>query len=180
MPDLPADADFARLADAVDADLLEALPPLAKDPDVYGFALFVPGDAGAAGMMHAAGRESAVTAAPGTAVETDQRYSPVEWEPTPASMRAANDVLDELARRFEAACESLSEEDGAATHDRFIDRCAEAALTAMRRRKDAGSFGTIWYRVLTMSDDEHPVLKAAFEQLNEGRALEEARPLYDF
>ncbi len=52
----------------------------------------------------------------------------------------------------------------------------DALLTCERE----GVFGSLWYKVLVMSDDEHPVLAEAFRKLNSGRALTEAAPLFDF
>ncbi len=56
--------------------------------------------------------------------------------------------------------------------------CARAALLAMKRHKEEGTFGTIWYRVLAMTDSEEPILAEAFETLNDGRARKEATIYY--
>ena len=73
----------------------------------------------------------------------------------------------------------MDDEEYDAAHDLFIENCARSAMTAMRRRMDADSFGSIWYRVLMMTDGEHAVLKQAFESLNTGRALTEAKFMFE-
>ena len=171
--------DFQRLTDVLDIELSSILPPLANAPDVFGFAIFVPEDAGAAMFTYSFGRESGITAKPGTALEGDQRYSPIEWTDSPPNFDAADDELERLVEQLEAATENLGDDEAEEAHSQFIDLCARSAMTAMQRRLEADSFGSIWYRVLMMTDDEHPVLKQAFEKLNTGRALTEAKFMFE-
>ena len=171
--------DFEPLTEALDIELASILPLLAKDSDVFGFAIFVPEDAGSAMFVYSFGRETNITAKPGTPSEGDQRYSPIEWIDTPPSLDAANEVLEGIVQQFEAAAENLEDEEYDKAHDNFIDLCARSAMTAMQRRLDADSFGSIWYRVLMMTDGEHSVLKQAFEKLNTGRALTEAAFMFE-
>ncbi len=67
--------DYDSLTEALYAELATVLPPLASDPDIFGFAIFVPEDAGAACLNYTFGNESKITAKPGTADALDQRYS---------------------------------------------------------------------------------------------------------
>ena len=175
-----ASLDFDPLTEALDIELASILPPLANDSDIFGFAVFVPEDVGSAMLMYAVGRESKITAKPGTVTEKDQRYSPIEWsDDAPETFEASNELLDSIANQFEAATATMSEEESDKAHDKFIDCCARSAMSAMQRRLEADSFGQIWYRVLMMTDDEHPVLKQAFQSLNTGRALTEAEFMFE-
>jgi len=175
-----ASLNFDLLTDTLDDELVSILPALASEPDVFGFAIFVPEDAGAAVLMYSIGRESRISAKPGTITEADQRYSPIEWmEDSPASFGASDELLGSIAEEFEKITENMSEEEADKAHDTFIECCARSALVAMQRRLAADSYGSIWYRVLMMTDDEHPVLKQAFESLNTGRALTEAKFMFD-
>ena len=174
-----ASLDFNRLTETLDGELASILPPLASDSDVFGFAIFVPEDAGAACLMYTFGRESGIKAEPGTVTEADQRYSPIEWIGTLPGFEASNEILDSIVGEFDRITENMSDEDADEAHDTFIDCCTRSAMSAMQRRMDADSFGSIWYRVLMMTDDEHPVLKQAFESLNDGRALAEAKFMFE-
>ena len=174
-----ASLDYERLTDALDNEIASILPTLVTDPDIFGFAVFVPEDAGAAHMVYTFGKESKITAKPGSPYALDQRYSPIEWIDTPPSLDASNDVLETIVEEFDKLTEAMSVDEGDAAHEIFIEHCARSALTAMQRRLDANSFGSIWYRVLMMTDGEHPVLNQAFESLNSGRALEEAKYMFE-
>jgi hypothetical protein len=172
--------DYDALTDAIDAELATILPPLAADPDVFGFAIFVPEDAGAACLVYTYGNESKMTARPGSLRALDQRYSPIEWISTLPPLRASNDVLETLVAAYEESTREMTDEESARAHDDFINNCARAALTAMTRHRDRGGFGTIWYRVLAMTDSEEAILTEAFETLNDGRARLEADRYYRF
>jgi len=130
-------------------------------------------------LVYSVGRESKITAKPGTTSELDQRYSPIEWIDSPPSLEASDDVLESIVEEFDKITENMSDEEMDEAHGIFIDCCARSAMTAMQRRMEAGSFGSIWYRVLMMTDDDPPVLKQAFESLNTGRALEEAKFMFE-
>lgn len=172
--------DYAPLTDVVYAALSSILPPLASVPDVFGFAIFVPEDAGAACLMYTYGQESKMTAKPGSAYAADQRYSPIEWIPTLPAFKQSNEVLEALVEQYEEVTDSLSEKDRGSAHDDFVRNCAAATLEAMRWHKDEGSFGAIWYRVIAMTDSDGPILTEAFEALNEGCARLEAADYYCF
>lgn len=172
--------NYTALTDAVYTELAKILPPLANDLDVFGFAIFVPEDAGAACLMYTYGNESKMKAKPGSAYAWDERYSPIEWIPTLPSLKQSNEVLEVLVERYEEATAAMSDDEADRAHDDFIHNCAHATLQAMRRHKDEGSYGTIWYRVLAMTDSEEPILTEAFETLNDGRARREAADYYSF
>jgi hypothetical protein len=170
--------NYAILTEAIYAELATILPPLAANPDVFGFAIFVPEDAGAACLNYTFGSESKMTAKPGTMDALDQRYSPIEWLSTLPAFKDSNRVLESLVSEFERISKELSKKESRKAHGEFIHGCARATLLAMKRHKEEGTFGTIWYRVLAMTDSEEPVLAEAFETLNDGRARNEAAILY--
>lgn len=169
---------YDALAEALYAELATILPPLASDPDVFGFAIFVPEDAGAACLNYTFGNESKMTAKPGTVDALDQRYSPIEWIATLPAFENSNRVLKSLVSEFDQVAQGLSGKKFYKVHGEFISECARATLLAMKRHKEEGTFGTIWYRVLAMTDSEEPILAEAFKTLNEGRARKEAAILY--
>ena len=43
---------------------------------------------------------------------------------------------------------------------------------------DDGDFGSIWFRILHISDSELPIVKTSFYKLNTGRALKEGSRVY--
>jgi hypothetical protein len=170
--------DFDSLTNAIESELTSILPELAGDSDVFGFAIFVPEDAGSAFLTYSFGRESKISTEPGTTFEKDQRYSPIEWMDTPPAFDTSNSILDGIAELFEATTEDMTDEQAESAHDEFITCCARSAMIAMQRKLEADAFGSIWYRTLMMTDEEHPILNQAFEKLNTGRALAEAKFMF--
>lgn len=167
--------DFTPLTEALDAELTTILAPLAADEDVYGFAIFVPEDVGSACLVYTYGRESKLAGKTGT-FALDARYSPIEWIDSLPPLDGSNDVLEQLVEQFSAECDAMSPEESDAANEVFLGDCARAALAAMKRHHDRGTFRSIWFRVLAMTDDEHPVLSEAFEALNADEVREEASP----
>lgn len=164
-------------------ELAQILEPLGRDAGNYGFALAVPEDSGSACLMYAVANESKLVGEkPGSLVWLDRRYSAVEWVQNWSSVDRATDALQEIVAEFESrrSAASLSEFEIDESHDEFISDCATACMNAMLQCDREGLFGQIWYKVLFMSDNDHPVLTEAFRKLNSGRALKEAAPLFDF
>jgi hypothetical protein len=162
-------------------ELAEILEPIGREEGNYGFALAVPEDAGSACLFYAVGNESRLVGEePGSVVWLDRRYSAVEWVQNWSPMNRSTEALQDIVAEFESCAASLSESEIAEAHDHFISGCATACMNAMLRCDHENLFGHIWYKVLFMSDSEHPVLVEAFRKLNRGRALEEAAPLFDF
>ncbi|WP_167547065.1 DUF4303 domain-containing protein [Stieleria maiorica] len=152
------------------------LATLAKDKDNYGFALAVPNDYGSAFFVYAVGKESTLAND-----SLDCRYSPVEWTPSWMPLADANDALQGAVERFSAEYEGVADAaEQEQMHDQFVTDCATACLEVLQECGDEGLFGCIWYKVLDMSDDEHPVVAEAFRRLNSGRARSEAAPLFDY
>ena len=174
--------EFAEWTGLLRDELAGILEPVGRDPGNYGFALAVPEDAGGACVMYAVGTEAKLVGEKqGSAVWLDRRYSPVEWVQNWTAVPQSTAALADIVRTFEARTASQSDDSELdQADDAFITDCATACLHAMLECHRAGRFGHVWYKVLSMSDGEHPVLVEAFETLNSGRALEEAAPLYAF
>lgn len=171
---MPSDY-FSDFRKPLKTELTPLLAQLAGDSDNYGFALAIPSDYGSAFMVYAVGKESNLKTD-----SLDNRYSPVEWTPSWMPLADANDALQEAVARFSAAYEIVDDEEREALHDRFIADCATACLEVLQELDEEGIFGSIWYKVLDMSDEEHPVVAEAFRRLNTGRARSEAAPLFDY
>lgn len=160
-------------------ELASTLTEFRDDPTIYGFALGVPDDIGCPGLMYAVGREAKlVKEKKGSSKWLDRRYSAVEWTDNWSSL---NDSSDELERIYAKHREltppdspDCDEED-----DNYQDDCLTACLNAMLACNSEGLFGNIWYKILWMSDSEHPILGKAFRELNQGRALSEAAYLFE-
>lgn len=167
---------FNDFREPLQAELTKVLAPLAEDADNYGFALAVPSDYASAFLVYAIGKESALASD-----SVDYRYSPVEWMPTWLPLSSANEALERAVERFNAEYERIEDAEAQdQMHDQFISDCAIACLEVLEDCDRAGLFGKIWYKVLDMSDEEHPIVAKSFRSLNSGRALAEAAPLFDY
>jgi len=164
-------------------ELAQILEPLGRETGNYGFALAVPEDVGSACLMYAVGNESRLVGEkPKSLVWLDRRYSPIEWVENWSDVTRSTEALEEIVAEFRlrTSAASLDESELDEAHDGFLSDCATACMNAMLHCDREGLFGPIWYKVLSMSDSEHPVLAEAFRRLNRGRALKEAAPLFDF
>ena len=174
---------FAELTRVLELELAQILEPLGRDEGNYGFALSVPEDVGSASLTYAVGHESRMVGEqPKSLAWLDRRYSAVEWGDNWTDVVRSTEFLQEIVAEFEqrTSTPSLAEEDLDEAQDQFLSDCATACLNAMAHCDREGRFGSIWYKVLFMSDSEHPVLAKAFKTLNRGRALKDAAPLFDF
>lgn len=174
---------FDEWTSLLQLELSQILEPLGRDTGNYGFALAVPEDAGSACIMYAVGNESRMVGEkPRSLAWLERRYSPAEWVENWSDLNKTTDALQAIVAEFElrTSTASLSESEIDEAHDEFITNCATACMNAMLQCDREGLFGHIWYKVLFMSDGEHPVLAEAFKKLNRGRALKEAARLYDF
>lgn len=160
-------------------ELLSQLETLRADNDVYGFAVEVPDDLGNLVIITAIGRESQLIGEkPGSLVWLDRRYTPVEWrgyEPN-ASGRSC-ERLEEIGRRYGAVFSDDSCEDTPEGVE-FRDALYSTCLDVMAECDAEGAFGHIWYKIICLSDDDHPIVRESFHRLNRGRSLEEAARLY--
>lgn len=162
------------------AESLLQLESLRADEDIYGLAVEVPDDLGNLGIITAIGRESKLIGEkPGSRVWLDRRYSAGEWEYLPNVMAYGRscEQLEEIGRHHKSVFITDASEytpEGV----EFRDALYSACLEVMAECDAAGAFGPIWYKIITLSDDEHPIVREAFHRLNRGRALEEAARLH--
>lgn len=170
---------FDEFRSVLKQELTQILSALSTDKDNYGFALAVPSDYGSAALFYAVGKESKLREEGKN--HFAYRYSPVEWMPTWLWPSDSNEALGKVVESFTAQYRTVDDpERKNQMHDDFISDCASACLDVLQECNDAGLFGNVWYKVLEMSDEEHPVVAQAFRSLNSGRALEEASPLFDY
>ncbi|MGI9378467.1 MAG: DUF4303 domain-containing protein [Methyloligellaceae bacterium] len=174
---------FNELLKVLQGELKAIIESFANEDGNYGFALAIPEDAGSACLMYAVGNESKLVGEQaGSRVWLDRRYSPVEWVDDWADLPRSNDVLERIVVDFESktSVPKMNDAESDEAHDQFIADCAKTCMEAMLACERQNLFGKIWYKTLFMSDDEHPILVEAFQKLNNGRALTEAAPLFDF
>ena len=164
------------------AELLAQLEQLRRDDDIYGFGVEVPEDLGNLGIATTAGRESKLGLGQKllSLVWLDRRYSPVEWGdylPNAQAYRRTYEQLDQISRNHRSRFISESSEytdEGV----EFRDALYAACLDAMAHCDSAGAFGHIWFKIIFLSDGEHPIVRESFYRLNRGRSLKEAARLY--
>lgn len=133
---------FAPLQKALMEDMTELLQKISADPDNFGFALAVPTDYGAACIVYAIGKNSAL--GPHGKHSRDFIYTPVEWVQNWAGMSRANDALDGIAERFRETYSVM--EDGNEKNqvpDEFISQCAYCCLGVLEECNRNGLFGNI-------------------------------------
>ena len=170
---MPSDS-FCKLHESLKKELTQVLATLANDQDNFGFSLSVPSDYGSAFLAYSIGKESNLTID-----YLDFRYSPVEWMDTWLPLGDANNSLNAVVQEFSIGCAMVvdyGERDR--LHDQFISDCANVCLEVLHECNEQGLFGCIWYKVLHMSDEDHPVVAESFHRLNSGRALKEAGSLF--
>lgn len=170
---------FAPLQKALMADMTELLQKISGDPDNFGFALAVPNDYGAACIVYAVGKNSAL--GPHGKHSRSFIYTPVQWVQNWTGMPRTNDALDGIVERFRVTYSAMEDgEDKDQVHDEFISQCAYCCLGVLEECNRNGLFGSIWFKVLDMSDDEHPVVAESFRRLNSEKVLEEGAEFFDY
>lgn len=170
---------FAELQQSLMEEMTELLPKISGDPDNFGFALAVPTDYGAACIVYAVGKNSA--SGPYGKPSKSFIYTPVQWVQDWTGMRRSNDALDGIVERFRETYSAM--EDGEAknqAHDNFISQCAYCCLEVLEECNRMGLFGSIWLKVLDMSDEEHPAVSESFRRLNSKEVLEEGADFFDY
>ena len=168
---------FAPLQMALMEEITELLQKISVDPDNFGFALAVPTDYGAACIVYAVGKNSA--SGPYGNLSRSFIYTPVGWVQNWTGMPRTNEALDEIVERFRETYSAM--EDGKEknqVHDEFISQCAYCCLGVLEECNRNGLFGNIWFKVLDMSDDEHPAVAESFRRLNSGKVLEEGAEFF--
>ena len=175
---------FDNLRHALEEELSVILTELSRDLDNYGFALDVPKDYGSACLLYTIGKESTLDSKDDKSKRKsklkslqalDNRYSPVEWMENWLWLPQSNNILKKLVDDFSADYQKTKNKNlQGKMHDEFITSCASACLDVLKECNSAGLFGNIWYKIVVMSDEEHPIVAEAFRTLNSGRAIDEA------
>ena len=162
-------------------ELSTQLEQLREDQDIYAFALEVPEDLGNPDISTVVGRESKLIGEKrGSLTWLNRRYSPVEWGdylPNAIAFHQTNDLLEQICNRHKSV---FSDEEGDDTPEglEFQDALYSACLEVMAQCDAEGSFGHIWFKIIFMSDGEHPIIRESFLRLNTGRGLKEAAVLF--
>ncbi len=65
-------------------------------------------------------------------------------------------------------------------HDEFISQCAYCCLGVLEECNRNGLFGSIWFKVLDMSDEEHPAVAESFRRLNSAEVQERGAAFFDY
>ncbi len=170
---------FEAWSRLLQTELSEIIEPLGRETDNYGFALAIPEDVGSPSVMYAVGKESKLIGEQaGSLVWLDRRYSAVEWSENWIELPRSTETLQEIVAEHKDENSALEDSAFAEAQNRFISDCASTCMNAMLRCDTNGLFGKIWYKILFMSDTDHPVLGEAFAKLNTGRALEEAAQFF--
>ncbi len=162
-------------------ELSAHLAVLREDTDIYGFALELPEDLSNMGIISAIGRESALDGEqPNSRMWLCRRYGSGEWEYVPNGK-----TFPETCNKLEAIGETYSEafvDDATFEYtpggEAFVGALYTTCLETMEECDERGLFGSIWFKLLSLSDAEHPIVTESFYRLNQGRALQEAAQLY--
>jgi len=158
-----ASADIQKWQHVLHQGLVAHLAELTREAAVCGFALELPADFSNDGIISRVAKRSSDS--------EDEIPELDEWEyiPNAKTFGASCDGLQEMYERYG---EELGDEE---FNSEFGNQLYAACLSAMQQCVDASQFGDIKVRLLTLSDDEHPIIDEAIELLNEEDAQEIAR-----
>lgn len=170
---------FAPLQKALLEDMTELLQKIAVDADNFGFALAVPTDYGAACIFYAIGKNSAL--GPQGKHSEGFIFTPVQWVQDWTGMPRVNNALDEIVERFRETYSVMPDGDEKnRMHDDFISECAYCCLEVLEECDRNGLFGSIWFKILDMSDEEHPAVAESFRRLNSEQVQERGAAFFDY
>ena len=173
-------SDLQEWKEVLLRELIVLATEMRKDEDIYGFALRIPEDIAAPEVCAAVNRESNLRGeSRGSLTWLERRYCPNEWEALP-NAKFLGESCRRLAATYDAHRNALLDPSFEYTSEglEYRERVFSLCLDAMARCHVDGAFGHIWYKVLWISDAEHPVVSESFYRLNSGRALEEAARLF--
>jgi len=163
-------------------ELTAHLSTLRTDADIFGYALEVPEDLGSLHLITAIGRESKLAGEePDSEYWISRRYSPVEWDGyvhDSTVYAESNAGLESMQSQFANA---FCNDDCTYTRlgNRFQRSLHNACFDAMAQCDAEGAFGSIWFKIIVLSDGDAPVIRKSFNRLNRGRARKEAHLLYN-
>lgn len=145
------------------------LEELGGDSRVYGLTLELPSDFSNDGIIARIARcpdgvESRVHVAKSRDLEAD-------WEYDPSGFGDCCDSLQSLYAKYK---KDLADEDFYTEFGNLLyDRCLEA----MQQSADAGQFGKVWLRFLSLSDDDNAIVGKSIDTLNDDQGKAIARLL---
>ena len=147
-----------------------------SDPEVYGYAVLVGEDIDQCGAIAVTNRESDLSEYLGSEEEPEYRYIPDEWQHWHQdAFTQFNAKLDSVYEVFRSRCpDDLDVFEYNEDEMNYLTDVYHVYLSAMKSCQDAGAFGSIWYRVIWISDSDRFIIGKSFNELNEGRAIDEA------
>jgi len=150
--------DLSTWADIFRAELETHLRDFADDPDVCGFAIELPSDFSNDGVISRVGKRRMKLPMRSHVPKLD------DWQyvPNGRTFSRSSDGLMELYGTYAA---ELGDE---LYYGEFGDRLYRVILKVMCDCDEDGLFGHIDVKLLTLSDDEHPILNEAILALNDG------------
>jgi hypothetical protein len=160
-------ADIHEWQRVLHQELVSHLAELTRDPAVCGFALELPSDFSNDEIISRVAKCR-------NGLRSKNAIPPLDdWEyvPNAKTFGASGDGLQALYRKYS---EPLDDED---FNSDFGNQLYAACLSVMQQCVAAGEFGDIRVRLLTLSDDEHPIIEEAIELLNEPTSQEIANEL---
>ncbi len=159
-------ADIKKWQRVLHQELVAHLRELTSDPTVCGFALELPADFSNDGVISRVAKR-----------DRDESNDEIpcldDWEyiPNAKTFGSSCDALQEI---YEKYSEALSDED---FNSAFGNQLYAACLGAMQQCLAASELGHITVRLLTFSDEEHPIIDEAIESLNDLESQEIAKDL---
>jgi hypothetical protein len=158
-------ADIHEWQRVLHRQLVSHLAERTSDPAVCGFALELPSDFSNDGII------SRVAKRRNGLLSTDEIPRLDDWEyvPNAKTFGASGDGLQAMYRKYS---EPLNDE---AFNSDFGNQLYAACLSVMQQCVAAAEFGDIRVRLLTLSDEEHPIIDEAIELLNDPISQEIAK-----
>ncbi|QDV46836.1 hypothetical protein Enr13x_67450 [Stieleria neptunia] len=156
MASVDPSGDIVQWQRILHQELVSHLKDLRSDPAVCGFALELPSDFSNDGII------SRIAKNPKVPSELDNIPSLDGWEyvPNGRTFGLSCEGLETMYRKYD---EPLEDEQ---FYSKFGNAIYDACLSVMHECVASSEFGDILVRLLTLSDDEHPILGKAVEILN--------------
>jgi hypothetical protein len=160
-------ADINEWQRVLHQELVSHLRELTSDPAVCGFALELPSDFSNDGIISRVAKSRnglrSKNEIPG--------FDDWEYVPNAKTFGSSDDGLQAMYSKYS---EPLSDE---AFNSDFGNQLYAACLSAMQQCVAASEFGDITVRLLTLSDEEHPIIDEAIKLLNDPTSQEIAKEL---
>jgi len=168
--------EFRKWRSVFTRELESHLASLREDDDIYGFTLGLPAEFDELIVISGVARESTLkNETADSEYWLDRRYAP-DWEFIPQS-GIFDESCEQLERIFHSYKKRFPEHsmrrDGRCCDD-FNQTCLDAMIACNKR----GLFGSIWFKMVYISDSNLPIITRSFYKLNQGRAIKEGRSLY--